>query len=73
MIYQHVQYVGETKNDIVQGRFYNIDVQRRKDKDNIERCVAFVYHPQTFENCIGAITYISRDWRYAATPEMFKV
>ena len=74
MIFEHVQYVGETKHNIIQGKFYNIEVKKRKCKDNVERCIAFVYYPQTFENCIGAITYIPRDWRYATkNPEMFTV
>lgn len=64
MIFQNVQYVGETTNNVIQGRFYNIDVKRMMDKDNIKRDIAFVYYTQTFENCICAITYIPRDWRY---------
>lgn len=74
MIFQDVQYVGETTGNVIQGRFYNIDVKRIMDKDDIKRDVAFVYHTQTFENCINAITYIPRDWRYnSKVPEIFRV
>lgn len=72
--YEHIQYVGESIGCATQGRFYNIDVRKIKDKDNIERYVAFIYYPHTFENCLGAITYIPRDWRHEHyTHEIFKV
>lgn len=70
--YENVQYLGESFECVIQGRFYNIRIKKINDK-GYERYIAFIYFPNDFERCIVAKTFIPSEWRYDHKPEIFRV